>query len=320
MNIAITGSGGFVGRHLIAYLEKQGQGDAIVGIESAPQPGGTEVKKTYACNIADEHALGEVMQEGKPDQVYHLAAISSIGGAAEQERRAFDVNVWGTRNILHHGSQLPKPCKVVMVSTSQVYDATFTERADELAPVRPLNTYAVTKRMAELLADTYRDKVSVVVARSFNHTGPGQGDAFVLPYLVKSVVEIEVGLAEPVLRVGNLNVERDFTDVRDVVKAYALLMTHGHSGHIYNVSSGKAYRIADLLDTIIGLTNAKIRVEVDSTRYRNHDAKRLWGNPAKIAKDTGWAPTIPIEQTLTDMVNYWREVITAQSARAANYQ
>ena len=314
---AITGASGFVGKHLLELFVQEGNRVEPISIDSNSQASAeSKVKRAYRCDISDEAQLAAVLGEAAPAQVYHLAAISSLGGAAEQERLAFDVNVWGTRNVFSTSAGLSSPPKVLFVSTSQVYSGDSQEQRDESAPTGPVSVYAVTKRMGELLTALYSDKLDIVTVRSFNHTGPGQGDSFVLPYLVKSVAEIEAGLAPPTLRVGNLDVERDFTDVRDVVRAYSLLMKHGKRDNVYNVCSGKWHRLSDLLEIVLGLAGAKIRVEKDYSRYRSNDTKRIWGNHGKLTEHTGWQPTIPVEQTLEDMLVYWRGRVVANSTVA----
>lgn len=315
--IAITGGSGFVGVHLIQLLASRREQPIVTALDSGAEQAGSEYPfLTHTrCDISVESQLSGALQAAHPSQIFHLAAISSLGEAAEQERRAFDVNVWGTRNLLRASSELSVPPKLLNVSTSQVYagsDAALTESS----PLQSASMYAATKRMAELVAELFRDKLRIITVRSFNHTGPGQSDSFVLPYLVRSVVEIEAGLAPPVLRVGNLEVERDFTDVRDVVRAYTMLMEQGVRPGTYNICSGKYYRLSDLLDLILGTTNVKVSVERDPTRYRVNDVKRIWGDHSKLTEATGWSPEIPIEKTLRDMVAYWRGRAVAQSKSA----
>ena len=314
MKIAITGASGFVGKHLAELLA--GEKNAIYALSNESNERwneGSFFTRFYPADITDESQVSSVFEECAPSQVYHLAAVSSLAGASQQERLAFDVNVWGTRNVFQASAALtPAPC-VLNVSSSQVYEDVGATPINEGMPLNPISVYAATKAMAETWAHLYRDRVNVITARSFNHTGPGQSDSFVLSYLARRVAEIEAGVTDPVILVGNLNVERDFTDVRDVVRAYSLLMNKGEAGGIYNVSSGKYYRLSDLLDLLLSLSRCKIAIKTDESRRRSNEPQRIWGDHTKLSERTGWQPTIPIEQTMRDMLNYWRAVVADPS-------
>jgi len=304
-----------VGKHLAEFLV--GGKYEICAIANDTNPGGEKDTAPFAryfrADITDEAEMTRVLRECAPHHVYHLAAVSSLSGASQQERLAFDVNVWGTRNVLQASACVTPPPRVLNVSSSQVYGNTCEAPIDETVPINPANVYAATKAMAESWAHLYRDKLEVVTARSFNHTGPGQSDAFVLPYLARRIAEIEAGLTDAVIRVGNLDVERDFTDVRDVARAYSMLMGAGEAGEIYNVCSGRYYRLSDLLDILLSFSQCKTTIEADQSRRRSDDPRRIWGDHAKLTERTGWQPTIPIEQTLQDMLDYWRALVATRS-------
>jgi GDP-4-dehydro-6-deoxy-D-mannose reductase len=279
------------------------RGDRSVAV-LASEPGSLEGVEFYEVDIGDEAAVRQAVALAAPEQMYHLAAVSSLAGVAAREKSALEVNVWGTRNVAAACASLERKPRLLNVSTSQVYAET-SAKIEETMSLAPANLYGASKQMAEIWLGLYRD-LDVVTARSFNHTGPGQTDNFVLPYLVRSLAEIEAGAKPARLFTGNIDVERDFTDVRDVVRAYHLLMERGRRGEVYNVCSGKYYRIADLLDILRGLVKVNVSVEIDPARYRVNDAKRIWGCHAKLSDDTGWTPEIPIEKTLADMLEYWR--------------
>jgi len=308
---AITGGTGFVGKHLGALLSSQGQQVCALGNVSSTddKSAGFRFDRVFEVDVTDESTLQAALQEWQPDSVYHLAAVTSLSEAAEHERAAFDVNVWGTHNVLKTTTSLSPMPRVLNVSSSQVYGSACDGAIDETQPIHPEGIYAATKAMAESWSGTYRHQVAVITVRSFNHTGPGQGSQFVLSYLAMRIAEIEAELSMPVIRVGNLDVERDFTDVRDIVRAYALLMEHGDAGEVYNVCSGQYYLLSDLLDLLLSLTDRKITVEVDLSRTRKNDPRRVWGDHAKLTERTGWQPTISIQQTLQDMLNHWRQVV-----------
>jgi len=302
LTATITGGTGFVGRHLVDLLNREHVSVTVVSNEPNVDPHGPFY---CAADITHEAQIAAAFAQRNPTHVYHLAAISTLSEAAREVRLAFEVNVWGTRNVLEASSRLPGPPRVLNVSSSQVYGP-VNRQIDESTPVAPTSIYGSTKAMSEVWASLYSPRLEVITARSFNHTGPGQTDAFVLPHLARSLAEIEAGLRPPALHTGNLNVERDFTDVRDVVKAYLVLMQRGHAGHIYNVCSGKYYRISDLLDILLGLAKVKVSVAVDKSRCRANDIPRIWGDHSKLTEHTGWRPSIPIEQTLQDMLSCWR--------------
>jgi GDP-4-dehydro-6-deoxy-D-mannose reductase len=306
--ILITGGTGFVGSHLIRFLKSSDTKIIVVSSgDAALQEPGVDYCKADIRNPDDVRL---VVREANPNQIYHLAGISTVADSWTNPRRTFDVNVIGSCNIFEAAMSLSSPPRILQVSTSQVY-APSASALTETSLLDPSNPYAATKAMAELLVVQYRKLTSggIITARAFNHTGPGQLPTFVLPSFAKQLAEMEAGLISPVLKVGNINVTRDFTDVRDVVVAYCALLEKGKVGEIYNVCSGRAVPLADLARELQKNCNTTVNIEVDQARLRLSEPVQVVGDPAKIRKATGWSPQIPLESTLKDLLDYWRTKI-----------
>lgn len=305
MRVVITGGTGFVGYHLARQLENSG--DSVTSVSSMAAERKQEVRDFRLLDIRDGKELDSLFTEKAPHHIYHLAAISSISAATQDERSAFDVNVWGTRNVLAGAAKLGGDVRVLNVSTSQVYGESHRSPLGENSPVSPQNAYATTKAMGELLCSQYSPKIEVVIARPFNHSGPGQSAGYVLSYLAHRIAAIEAGDMKPVIRTGNLLIRRDFTDVRDVVRAYQLMMIKGRSGQTYNICSGNAYLLSDALEILLSFSSAKIDVELDPSKSRKGEAASIEGDASKLHSDTGWVPTISFAQMLFDILEYWRK-------------
>lgn len=269
-------------------------------------------------DIRNESDVQSALRQIKPDDVYHLAGISAVDLAWADPRATFEVNVVGAYNVLQAAMGLASPPRILTISTAQVYAPSDTPLTEN-SPLAPANPYAASKAIAELLEVSFRKSKAgkIVMARSFNHTGPGQPPSFVLPSLAKQFAEIEVGIRQPKLAVGNIDVRRDFTDVRDVVRAYSGLLTRGRTGEVYNVCSGVGTLLLDLIRQFQSLCPIAVTIETDPGRVRSGDIPRIVGNPEKIRKETGWVVQIPISQTLKDLLNYWRGEITARKLSPA---
>ena len=316
--ILITGGTGFVGSYLIRFLKSFDAKLIVVssGDATFQEPGVVYCK----ADIRNSNDIGAVVLAANPNQIYHLAGVSSAAASWNNPRLTFDVNVIGSYNVFEAAMRLPSPPRILNVSTSQVYarsDAALTE----ISPLDPDNPYAATKAMAELLVVQYHKsqyrkpmKGGIITARAFNHTGPGQLPSFVLPSFAKQLAEMEAGLRPPVLRVGNIDVKRDFTDVQDVVVAYYELLEKGKIGEIYNVCSGRAVLLADLVRELQKDCSATVKIEVDPARLRPSEVPQTVGDPGKIQRMTGWSPQIPLESTLKDLLAYWRTRIKREVA------
>ncbi len=311
--VLITGGTGFVGPHLIQFLKPRSSTMAVI----AAREGGSAQKTGvhyYEIDIRKADEVRSVVREISPTEIYHLAGISAVDVAWNNPLVTFEVNVLGALNIFEAAMSLASVPRILNVSTSQVYAGSDTILT-ESSLINPDNPYAASKAMAELLRIQYRKSNGggIVTARSFNHTGPGQRPNFVLPSIAKQFVEIEAGLRPPRLTVGNIEVKRDFTDVRDVVAAYFALLDQGRSGEIYNVCSGCAIRVADVIGQFEAILGIHVEIEIDRERVRSNEASAVVGDATKIRRETGWIPQISLETTLRDLLAYWREEIKGES-------
>ena len=306
--ILITGGTGFVGSHLVHFLSSfQAKLIVLSSDDVKTQQPGVDYYKVDVRKLDDVCA---VVRDAFPDQIYHLAAISSVPASWKDPRLTFDVNVIGSYNVLDAAMRLSHTPRILNVSTSQVY-APSDAALLETSPVGPDNPYAASKAMAELLTIQYREskKGGVITARAFNHTGPGQVTSFALPSFARQLAEMEASLRPPLLKVGNLNVKRDFTDVRDVVVAYCELLEKGTVGEIYNVCSGRAVLLADLVKGLQRNCGVEVKIEIDPARLRPAEVPQIVGDAGKLHRITGWLPKISLERTLNELLVYWRNEI-----------
>lgn len=306
--VLITGGTGFVGKHLVRLLKPTA---AIAVLAPTGDSGSREYDVAYYdVDIRSVDQLHAIVREVSPSEIYHLAAISSVAVSSRNPRLTFEVNVIGTYNLLDAAMSLPSPPRILNISTAQVYAASSMPLG-EVSPTNPSNFYAATKAMTELMTVQYgkSEKGGVITARSFNHSGPGQPTDFVLPSIAKQFAEIEVGLRSPELEIGNLDVSRDFTDVRDVVRAYSALMSKGRTGEVYNVCSGIPVPLAQVISEFEALCNTRVKIHTDPTRIRRSDVTRVVGDRNKIENEIGWRPQIPLRTTLHDLLEYWRQDI-----------
>jgi GDP-4-dehydro-6-deoxy-D-mannose reductase len=245
----------------------------------------------------------ELVAGVRPDALYHLAAVAYGPDAARDLPNAIAITVGGTANVLGAVASASSGTIVLVTGSSEVYGAPETESVAESAELRPVNLYGATKVAQEALALAYgrAHGLRVIATRSFNHIGPGQRDTFAVASFAQQLRSIEGGQREPRLRVGNLNSIRDFSDVRDVVRAYRLLVAGEHVGEPINVASGRAYTMRIIVDRLIAISGLDISIEVDPSRVRTRDPKRIVGDASRLRTLTGWAPMIPIERTLGDI-------------------
>jgi GDP-4-dehydro-6-deoxy-D-mannose reductase len=303
-----------VGTHLIRLLKSHCSTIAVIasGDETSRQEPGVVY---HALDIRRTGDLRSVVHNFSPTHVYHLAGISAVDVSWSNPRLTFEVNVLGAYNLFEAAMSLPSPPRILNVSTSQVY-ASSGAMLTETSPVGPDNPYAASKAMVEMLRVQYRKCSSggIITARSFNHTGPGQMPNFVLPSIAKQFAEMEARLRPPRLTVGNLEVKRDFTDVRDVVVAYSALLERGRTDEVYNVCSGSAVRLADVVQKFQAISGIEARIDTDPARLRSHEVPVIYGDSTKIRAETGWSPQIPLEKTILDLLDYWRERIKSGNA------
>jgi GDP-4-dehydro-6-deoxy-D-mannose reductase len=303
--VLVTGGTGFVGRHLVPALRAQGTTVTVLASRSTvPRHEGVDF---YDIDIRHTAAVRALVRDISPDFIYHLAGVSAIGTAAANPELTYEVNVLGAYNIFEAAMNQAGPVRVLNVSTSQVY-APSAGVLNEQSPVAPSGPYASSKAMAEMLAAQYRKRTSggIITVRPFNHTGPGQSADFVLSSIARQFAEIEAGQRRPELALGNIQVRRDFTDVRDVVRAYSALMAKGRISQVYNVGSGVATSIKDAVAVFERLTGIEVAINVDPGRLRSSDVPEIRGDASKITRETGWTPQIDFETTLNDLLNFWR--------------
>jgi GDP-4-dehydro-6-deoxy-D-mannose reductase len=296
MKVLVTGAAGFVGRHLVAHLGEAG--DEVL-----------EVDRHHGHDILDLDALRAVVDDARPEALYHLAGQADVGGSWSSPVTTFQVNAEGTLKVLLVAAEAGVD-RVLAVTSADVYGR--VAEADlpigEDAPLRPVSPYGASKAAADVLAHQAHlgGGLGVIRARPFNHLGPGQSEAFVAPALAARIAanELEDGDAVPV---GSLSPRRDFTDVRDVVRAYRLLVERGVPGTAYNVCSGRDVAIQDLAERLVAQAERPMRLVPDPELVRPVDTPVLRGDPARLREATGWEPAIPLDQTLADVLDDWRK-------------
>uniref|UniRef100_A0A7C3UZJ9 SDR family oxidoreductase n=1 Tax=candidate division WOR-3 bacterium TaxID=2052148 RepID=A0A7C3UZJ9_UNCW3 len=315
MKFLITGITGFVGSHLAEYLLSLGEHE-IFGIyrwRSRMENISHLLNKVslLECDLKDAVSTREVIRKIRPDGIFHLAAQSYVPMSWIAPQETLTTNIISQLNIFEAVRAENLDCRIQIAGSSEEYGKVFPDEVPikETNPLRPLSPYGVSKVAQDLLGYQYFMSygMKIVRTRAFNHEGPRRGEVFVTSNFCKQIAEIEKGKREPVVYVGNLEAVRDFTDVRDTVRAYYLVLTKGKPGEVYNICTGKGYKIKEILDILLSLTKVKVEVKVDPKRLRPSDVTLLLGDPTKIKNELGWEPKIPIEKTLKDLLDYWRE-------------
>jgi GDP-4-dehydro-6-deoxy-D-mannose reductase len=311
----ITGLNGFVGGHLAEHLLRQGwqiSGIALTAELSLPLLRGRV--DLLQANLLDRQAVQKALEHAQPDVIFHLAAQAHVPTALSDPVTTITNNLLGQLHLLEALRTLARNPITVVACTSEEYGAVKPEEipVGEQVPLRPNNPYAFSKVAQDMLALQHflGYGTRTVRLRLFNHIGPRQGDAFVVGAFAHQIARIEAGRQEPVVRVGNLEARRDFTDVRDIVRAYELAALRGEPGEVYNVGTGQAVAIDDVLHTLIGLSTAGIQIQPDPERMRPVDVPVIACDAARFRARTGWAPAIPLERTLADILDDWREQVT----------
>jgi len=320
VRVLITGIAGFAGSHLAEALAARGDtlyglvepGTAVANLAAALErfPAALSPDRLPPVDLRDADGVAAAVRDFAPDAVLHLGAVAYVPYALAHPEETVAVNVGGTRHVLEAVRRHRPRARVVVVTTSDIYrpEAAGGAPMDEDHPLAPRNPYAASKAEADALAAAAaaRDGLHVVRVRPFNHTGPRQEARYVCADFASQVAAAEAGRREPVIRVGNLEVSRDFSDVRDIVRGYVLACERGRPGGVYNLCSGRAVRIREILERLVGLARAPIRVEVDPARWRPVENAWFQGSAARAWRDLGWAPAIPLEQTLRDLLDFWR--------------
>lgn len=319
MRALITGITGFAGSHLADYLLAQQPAVKVFGIRRwrsrTENIDHLEGKiRLVECDLRDAAAVQGVLSEVRPDFIFHLAAQSYVPASWSAPSETLTTNLLGQTNIFEAVRALGIDPVMQIAGSSEEYGLVLPDEVPikESNPLRPLSPYAVSKVAQDLLAYQYFKSYGLksIRTRGFNHTGPRRGEVFVTSNFAKQIAAIEAGLKEPVIRVGNLDSQRDFTDVRDMVRAYWLAVTKAEPGEVYNVASGKAVTIRELLDRLLALSDTEVEVQVDPERLRPSDVEILLGDFSKFHADTGWEPTIPLDQTLKDTLDFWRQKLS----------
>lgn len=327
MRVLITGITGFAGSHLVEYLLAEHPEVEIFGtyrwrsrmdnIEHLDNKGFQLVETDLRDYTSVQQALAKV----RPDAIFHLAAQSFVPASWSAPNETITTNLSGQTNLFEAVRALDLDPVIQIACSSEQYGLVHPDEVPikETNPLRPLSPYAVSKMGQDFLGYQYFQSygMKVIRTRGFNHTGPRRGQVFVTSNFCYQVASIEAGIQEPVIRVGNLDAIRDFTDVRDMVRAYWLGVTKGKPGEVYNIANGSGISIRDLLDKIIGLAQVEVRTEVDPARLRPSDVEILVGDSSKFRADTGWEPRIPFDQTVQDLLNYWRDRIARRRREAS---
>ena len=311
--ILITGAAGFVGTWMLAKLRPMLDRGVRVVLASAPDVTSHEQLQSVALDVSDRAAVDEVIRTVRPTCVVHLAAVSSVAEALRAPATTWEVNVGGTRNIAEAILAYTPDARLLFASSADVYGGSFNEESlplEETAPLDPMNPYGSSKAAAEMvLCELARRGLSSIRFRAFNHTGPGQTGRFVIPAFASQIAAIEAGKQEPVIRVGNLDAERDFLDVRDVVEAYTAAAFSSRavaSNAVINLASGRPRQIGVILQELLSRAAVYIRVEPDPARLRPSDTPRMAGARARAEQVLGWTPRVDWDTTLDDVLSYWR--------------
>lgn len=308
MKALVTGACGFVGRYLIRHLVEQG--DTVMGGYLADNFPRNSQASYQRLDVRNFEECSKVIGGYHPDVIYHLAGIAFVPEAEKNFDDTLGSNVTGVHNVLRIPYLLERKTRVVIVSSAEVYGKIEPHELPltENQPLRPANNYSLSKVFGEMVSQKFERAgyIDPIIIRPFNHIGPEQNVRFVASNFACQLARIAKGYAPPVLRVGNLNAERDFSDVRDIVRGYRLAALKGKG--IYNFSSGKAISIQSLLDTLIEISGLKIKIEEDPERMRPAEMPRVFGDYSKAKRELGWEPTIPLRESLEGIYNYWFKI------------
>jgi GDP-4-dehydro-6-deoxy-D-mannose reductase len=305
--ILVTGAAGFAGSHLVDLLAPS---HSVIAWR---RPGSSRRRNVpnvewQEVDLLDRAAVARAIAESRPADVYHCAGAAHVGQSWTDARETLAANVLGTHHLLDGLRVAGIAARVLIPGSSYIYrqsDHALTE--DD--PIGPASPYGLSKLAQEMLGRRApaEDNQQVFLTRSFNHIGPRQDPSYAAPGFARQIAMIEAGRLAPAIEVGNLDAARDLTDVRDTVRAYRDIIEKGRSGVVYNVCSGKATKIKEVLDRLVAMSRVPVSIRIDPARYRRNDNPLLLGNGTRLQKDTGWRPAIPLDQTLSDLLNYWRK-------------
>ena len=308
----ITGGAGFVGSYLIDELTDNQIEVSITKLKGEPFDN-IKVRAVYNLDITNPVQIEDVLNASTPDYIFHLAAQSSVAKSWSEPAETMSINAIGTINLLEAVRKIDKKVRILLVGSGEEYGFVKPDEVpvSETNLLRPGNIYAASKAVQGMIGQIYSRAygMEIIMVRAFNHIGPGQSPMFVVADFAKQIAEIEKGLAEPVMRVGNLEAKRDFTDVRDVVRGYRLLIEQGKTGEYYNIGSGKSVAIRDMLNELLSMSDVKIELHQAQDKVRPLDAPVIEADIQKIVIDIGWKQEISMKLSLIDTLQCWRRII-----------
>ncbi|MFB3923212.1 MAG: GDP-mannose 4,6-dehydratase [Terriglobia bacterium] len=321
MRTLVTGGAGFAGSHLCEYLLELGHEVIVVAAEQESLVNIAHLRdrvRVERADLRDSRRLTEIVHNTAPRFVYHLAALSSPADSLQSPALTYEVNFVGTLNLLLACRQEAPACRFLFVSSSEVYGAVSDRNLPirEDTPLHPANPYAASKAAGEILAEQFFRSygLQIIRARPFNHTGPRQSGGFVCSDFARQVAEIDLEMRPPTISVGNLQVKRDFSDVRDIVRGYYLLLEKGEPGDVYHLGSGQATAIEEILHILMGMTSKPVQPVVDPSRTRGGEARSLWGDTVKAEQKVGWGRRYDLKTTLQDLFTYWTQRLRTATA------
>lgn len=315
MRILVTGITGFAGGHLAETLLAQ-SGPRVVGVARRPAwptPWGHLASRVelQECDVGDRDALEKILRAVQPEQIYHLAGYPHVGRSFQEPDAAWQGNLTATRSLYDAVTRWGGRPRILFVGSGLVYGESppGADGCTETDALLPDNPYAASKASADLVSyqSTRYPGLDIVRARPFNHIGPHQSSQFAVSSFARQLVAIERGRQDPILETGNLQARRDLTDVRDIAAAYVLLMQRGRTGDVYNVGSGQSYAMQTVLERLLILSGVAVEVRQQADRLRATDTALVRANAAKLRRETGWAPRFSLDQTLNDLLTYWRK-------------
>lgn len=304
--VLITGIEGFVGTYLAEYLHKKHY--RVFGIHFTKPT--KKIGKLYQCDIREYQSLLSIIKDVCPDIIFHLAAQSSVAQGEKDIQDTFTTNTQGTLNILEVIKETKQNPRFIYISSCEVYGPS-NKKLTERSQTKPVSFYALSKLLAENICRYYYQHYNfdIVILRPFSHTGPGQSEKFIFPRVARKIAEIEAGLSEPYLLVGNIDIKRDYTDISDIVKAYYIAIKKCQSGETYNITSGKPYSLRKGVEYLISLSKRRIEIKISPELVRTNDIRFLSGSAKKFIQTTGWQPKVNFFTTLTNLLNYYRAKI-----------